>query len=157
DPIAAGNSKTIYYAASLSNSSSPSAGNIAQSSTDNTIFGFTITPINAYSPIDFSGITITTSGTVTSSDVSNFRIVKDVDSSGDYTGEDIVVSNTLSFNSSMTFTISNDTDITTTSYYFLIMNVALGATTGNTITASINANTDVTLNGNITSGAPYNG
>ena len=157
DPVPAGNLQTIYYGTFLSNSGSPSAGNIARSSTDNTIFGFTITPVNTSSLFTFSSVTITATGTATSSDLSNFRIVKDVDSSGDYTGSDIVVSNTLSFGTSMTFTISNDTNNTTTSHYILITDVAAGATLGNTITASINANADVTLNADITSTAPYGG
>lgn len=157
DPVAAGGDQTIIAGASVSNTGTPPASNIGQSSTDNAIFGFDITPAGTTSLPDFTSLTVTASGSATSADFSNFKIVKDVDASGDYSGGDIVVSNNVAYNSTMTFNITGETGLIANTRYLILADAPVTATIGNTLTLSINLNSDINLGKPIFSTAPYNG
>lgn len=157
DPVAAGGLQTIIAGASVSNTGAPAASNIGQSSTDNAIFGFDITPAGTTSLPDFTSLTVTASGSATSTDFSNFKIVKDADASGDYSGGDITVSDNLAFGSTMTFTVAGETGLTTNTRYLILADALLTAVVGNSLTLSINLNTDISLGKPIITIAPYTG
>lgn len=157
DPVAAGNTQTIYAGLALSNSGSPSATNIARGTTDNVLFGFDITPAGTTSSINLTSVTFTAMGSVVSTDMNNFKIVKDVDSSGDYSGGDIIISSSLPYSSTMSFSLNAQTGITSHTKYLLLADVLANADTTHSITISINANSDVATNADITSAATYSG
>lgn len=158
DPVTAGGLQTIIGGASISNAGAPAASNVGRSSTDNVIFGFDITPAGTTSLPDFTSLSVNTSGSATAADFSNFKIVKDVDASGDYSGGDIVVSNNRPFNSTINFTITGEIGITSNTKYLILADVdSITSTIGNTITLSINLNSNITLSKPIISSAPYTG
>jgi len=67
---------------------SPSAGDILQGTSDAVLFGFSLTPSAS---IDFTADSIATSGTATTDDVSNFRLILDANNNGAYDGGETVV------------------------------------------------------------------
>jgi hypothetical protein len=74
----------------IDNTGTPAVGNIEAGFTDVPVFGFRLTPANGN--VDFTGLKLTTAGTATTADLSNFRVVYDADNSGTYNGGDSVVS-----------------------------------------------------------------
>lgn len=137
---------TISRTASLvlSNTGAPAAGNISQGASNVLISGFQLSP--ACATYDLTGVTFTTTGTATSSDLSNFRVYRDVNSNGTYEGGTDVLASTASqaFSTSIAFTITGQTSVSAAGRYLLVADVAAGATVGNTITASITSVSDIT-------------
>lgn len=128
----------------ISNTGTPVASDIIQGANDVVLFGFSLTPSAS---VDFSAVNITTSGTATTSDLSNFEIVYDADSDGVYDSGESIVSNQLALGNPLSFTITGQTGFSTERRYLLIADVAAGATVGRTFTASIAAASDVTTTG----------
>jgi len=96
--------------------------------------------------VDFTAVNITTSGTATSSDISNFRLYKDANSNGVFDiGTDVLVQAVSPLANPLVFTGLAQTGLSVTTKYLVIANIASGATTGRTFTASIAANGDITL------------
>ncbi|QEC70027.1 T9SS type A sorting domain-containing protein [Panacibacter ginsenosidivorans] len=157
DPVSASNDQTIIAGVSLSNTGTPAASNIGQSTTDNALFGFEVTPAGSTSLTGFTSVTIDASGTVTGADMYNFKIVKDVDASGDYSGGDVVVSGSVPYSATMTFSISGETGITAATRYLLVGDVVAIPTFGRFITLSISSNANISLSNQIISAAPYSG
>jgi hypothetical protein len=134
----------------IANTGSPAAGDIVQGSTRVTLFGFALTPSSS---VDFTSVSITTAGTATSDDLSNFRLIHDENGNGvwELMSESEVkfigsLSETLTFAS---FSIPQ-TAITSVRRYLLIADVAEDATIGATFTASIAAASDVITTGDET-------
>lgn len=140
----------------LSNGGTPVAGLVAQGATNVTLYGFTLTPSSCTSSFDFTAASITTSGSATSSDLSNFRLYYDANGDGAYDVADVLlgtiatIANPLNFNS-----ISGQTGITSARKYILVANVAAGATPGRTFTGTM-ANTDVSSNVTVSGSAAGN-
>src|ERR1035437_6866607 len=121
----------------------PAAGSLNTGATDVPVFGFQLTPITPPNA-DFTALKLTTAGTATSSDLSNFRVVYDADNSGTYNAGDTLVPGTGSLPGPINFTISGQTGFSTPRRYLVIADVAGGATLGHTFTGSIAAAGDVT-------------
>ncbi len=124
------------------NSGTPAASNAAKAATDFLVFGFQLTPTGL---VDFTAVNIATAGTATSSDISNFRLYKDVDASGTVNGGDVLVQTVSTLANPLAFSSLAQTGLTAATKYLVIANIASGATTGRTFTASIAANGDVYL------------
>ena len=129
---------------SISNTGAPSAGNVFQGNTDKVLFGFQLSPSAA---VNFTGANITTSGTASSSDLSNIRIVRDTDNSGTYNSGDTIVTSGLSLSNPLNFTINGQNNISSSRRYLLIADVSSTAVAGRTFSASIAAATDVISTG----------
>ena len=125
------------------NSGTPSASNLTKAATDIVVFGFKLTPTGLAS---FSDLNIATAGTATNSDISNFRIYKDANSNGIYdNGTDVLLQTVSTLSSTLTFSSLAQTGLTSATNYLLLVDIASGATTGRTFTASIAASGDITL------------
>ncbi|MCF8321170.1 MAG: T9SS type A sorting domain-containing protein, partial [Flavobacterium sp.] len=125
------------------NTGTPSASNVTKAATDFVVFGFQLTPTGL---VDFTALNINTAGTATSSDISNFRLYKDANSNGVYdNGTDVLVQTVSTLSSTLSFSSLAQTGLTAATKYLVIANIASGATTGRTFTASIAANGDITL------------
>jgi hypothetical protein len=124
----------------------PAAGSLTVGATDVPVFGFQLTPIGTGTSASFTALKLTTAGTATSSDLSNFRLVYDVNSNGTYeSGTDTVVSDSAqSLANPINFTITGQPSFTAAQRYLVIADVAGGATLGHSFTGSIAAAGDVT-------------
>ncbi len=114
-------------------------GSITQGVSDIVLSGFSITPS---SNIDFTAVTVTTSGTATSTDITSVRIFRDNDGNGAINGADSSVSGAgATYAGSINFSISGETNFPTAHYYLIVTNVAGAGTStaGNTVTASISS------------------
>ena len=129
----------------IDNTGAPAAGNITAGTSDVVLLGFKLTPS---ATVDFTALDLTTAGTATPSDLSNFRVVYDADDSGTYnTGDSIVSGSGQSLANLISFTISSQTGFSAARRYLVIADVASGATAGYTFTASIASAGDVTTTG----------
>ena len=145
-PTTAGGAQTITSAVTISNTGTPAAGNVAAGTANVVLFGFQISP--ATGSIDFTGLKLTTAGSATASDLSNFRVVYDADNSGTYNGGDSVVSGAgVALANPINFTISSQTGISAARRYLVIADVASSPTAGRTFTGSIASAGDVTTTG----------
>jgi hypothetical protein len=121
----------------LSNTGTPAIGNISPSTTDVPLYGFSLAPNACVTTYDFTGITVTKTGTTTTSDLSNFRIFYDANNNGIVDGGESSVSGAgIALSASMAFTITGQTGLSATRRYLLVADVAAGATNGNTFTGS---------------------
>jgi hypothetical protein len=126
----------------IDNTGTPAAGPVVRGTSDAVLFGFMLTPSTS---LNFTGLKLTTAGTATSSDLSNFRVVYDADNSGTYDGGESVVSGSQSLANPINFTsISGQTGFSDARRYLVIADVAGGATDWRTFTASIASSSDVT-------------
>jgi len=144
----------------IANTGSPAAGFISANSSNVVIMGFNTTPSCATS-YSLTGVTITKSGTATTSDLSNFRIYYDANANGIIDGgESSVTGAGIALATNMVFTLTGQTGLTTTRNYLLVADVAFGAVNGNTIKASIalsnNLSATITPTGPITGTAVGN-
>lgn len=126
--------------ATLSNITQPS-GTILQGATNVVLAGFAITPTVS---VNFSAITITSSGTATATDISNVRIFKDIDGNGAINGADAQVTGPTAqaYAASMNFSgITSETGLTIATNYLVVADVSgVGVSTpGNTVTVSSNS------------------
>ncbi len=127
----------------ISNTGSPAAGAILNNTTNNILMGFQLNPSAS---ISFSDVSIATSGTATSSDISNFRLIADADNSGTYNGGDGIVGTISTLANPLNFTSLGQT-ISSSTRYLLIADVANTAVDSRTITASISSAGNVTTTG----------
>ena len=126
----------------INNAGTPTAANIVLGSTDLPLFGFQLIPSAS---MNFTALKLTTAGTATASDLSNFRVLYDADNSGTFTGGDTVVSGAAaSLANPINFTITGQTAFNTARRYLVFADVAGGATVGRTFTGSIAVAADVT-------------
>ncbi len=142
----------------LANTGTPSAGNIAAGASNAPIFGFRLTPAACTGTFNFTACSITTSGTVTTSDVSNFRLIVDADNDGVADVGEIAapIATVASLANPLVFSsVSGQTGLSSAVRYLLIADVAGGAVGGRTITGSL-ANANVTANISVTGSANGN-
>ena len=135
--------------ATLSSITQPT-GSITQGTTDAVLSGFSL---SATSSVDFSSVTVTGSGTATSTDITSVRIFRDNNGDGLINGADASVSGSgIAYGGSMTFTISGETGITTARNYLVVANVETSgiSTAGHTVTASVASGAFVTTAGSNT-------
>ncbi len=125
--------------ATLANITQPS-GPITQGTNDVVLAGFTLGVVGGSA--NFSTVTVSSTGTATSADLSNVRIYRDNDANGAINGSDAAVTvSAQPYSGAMAFSITGETGITTTRNYLIVGDVA-GAgfsTVGNTTTLSIQA------------------
>ncbi len=127
----------------INNTGSPAASFINANTSNLVVMGFTTTP-NCATSYSLTGVTITKSGTATTSDISNLRIYYDANANGVIDGGETSVSGAgIALATSMVFTLTGQTGLTTTRNYLLVCDVALAAVNGNTIKASISLSTNL--------------
>ncbi len=133
----------------LANTGTPSAANRIVGASNVALFGFGLTPTACTNSFDFTAASVTTSGTVTTTDLSNFRLIVDVNNDGVADAGEIaapiatvsILSNPLVFSS-----ISGQTGLSSVKRYLLIADIISGATPTRTFTASLtNANTTASV------------
>jgi hypothetical protein len=143
-PVAGGTTAT------LANLVPQSSGNITQGTGNAILAGFSITPTAS---VDFTAITIASTGTATSTDISNVRIFKDNDGNGAINGADAAVGGATpqSYSASMVFTgITGETGLIAQTNYLVVADIAgVGVSTpGTTTTASSNTFTTTATSNN---------
>ncbi|MEO6721820.1 MAG: T9SS type A sorting domain-containing protein [Ferruginibacter sp.] len=144
----------IVPTVSITNTGTPATG-LIQPNTNNVVLS--AFEISANVTTDFTGVTISKTGTATTSDLSNLRIFYDANSNSIIDGLEASVSGSLALASSMPFTIAGQTSFTTARRYLVVADVAAGATLNNTVTTSIAASADVVTSvSNVTGTAPGN-
>ena len=83
------------------------------------LYGFTTTP-NCITNYNLNSVTITKTGTATSSDISNLRVIYDANANGIIDGGETSVSGAgIALSSSMVFSLTGQTGILTTRNYLL--------------------------------------
>ena len=124
----------------VASQANPAAGNIAVNSANVPLLGFSVTPGNVCSNYTFTGASVNISGTATTTDVSNFRIIFDSNSNGTLEAGELSspVGTVATLSNPLVFSISGQTALSSRRY-FLIADVSSGATPGRTITASLAA------------------
>lgn len=135
----------------LNNNGTPAAGNILVNASNVPLFGFTLTPDGCAAQYDFTGLTISATGTATASDLNNFQIIYDANNNGVKDATETSISGTgIGWSASMSFSVSGQTGLTGARRYLLIAKVALGATNNRTFTANLagsNVTASVTVSG----------
>jgi hypothetical protein len=127
----------------IDNTGTPAAGSVVVGTVDVPVFGFGLTPADGTT--DFTALNVTTTGTASVSDLSNFRLIYDADNSGTYNGGDSIVSGSgVALGNPLSLTISGQTGFSAARRYLLVADVAGAATIGATFTASIAAPADIT-------------
>ena len=133
------------FTAPIANTGTPAAANVIQGTSNHIFSSFTISPTVA---IDFTAATVRHTGTATGTDVTNLRIVYDVNGNGVIDVGDNQVSNeSLALAGAMNFTFSSQTGFSTPRRYLVVGNVAAGAVTTRTVITGINAATDYSTTG----------
>ena len=144
----AGGTQTIITSGApsvtIDNTGAPAAGNIVYNTNNVIIGGFRLTPSAS---VDFTALNVATSGTATTSDISNFELIYDADNSGTYNGSDAVVASISALANPLAFSGFTET-FSSARRYLIIADVAAAATDGRTITTSIAAASDVSSTGN---------
>lgn len=131
--------------APIANTGTPAAGNVFQGTSNHVFSTFTISPTVA---INFTDVKITTAGSATTSDVSNFRIFYDANGNGIIDGAEASVSGAgQALANTINFTITGQTGFSTARRYLVVGDVAAGATPGRTLTTSVAASTDYNTTG----------
>jgi len=136
----------------LANTGTPAASNLGIGTSNQILFGFALTPNTS---VDFSSVAIQTSGSATSSDLSNFRLIYDANADGAASAGEISASlGTVSaLSSTLTFSgISGQTGFSSIRRYLLIADVSSGATASRTFVGSV-SNTDITTTATINTGS----
>jgi hypothetical protein len=137
---------SLTTSVAIANVGTPPIGSVLAGVTDVPLFGFRLSPSGG--SVDFTGLNLTTTGTATTSDLNNFRVVYDADNSGTYNGGETVVSGSgAALASPISFAITGQTGFSAARRYLVIADVAAGATLGATFTGSILAAGDVTTTG----------
>lgn len=106
-----------------------------QNTTNNVLLGFSITPTSS---TNFTGLTVTTSGTATSAapDFTNFRFVRDANTNGVFDGGDVVIATVANLSSTLTFSSFTEA-ITSAKNYLIIGDVPCAAGTGKTLSTAV--------------------
>lgn len=110
-------------------------GSIHRGNSEAVLAGFKITP-NA--DINFTQVTITSTGSASSSDITAIRIYRDNDASGTINGADATVCGSgVSLAGSMNITITGESGFSSVRTYLVVATVDAGATVGNTINTNV--------------------
>src|SRR5690606_20035332 len=118
---------------------------------------FALTPANTCVQYNFTSVSIATSGTATSSDLTNFRLIYDANANGVADPGEISspVGAATSLSNPINFTLTGQTNLNAGRRYLLIANVESGAIPSRTFTASL-ASAGVTSNMSVTGTASGN-
>ncbi|MBL7739329.1 MAG: T9SS type A sorting domain-containing protein [Chitinophagaceae bacterium] len=137
-PLAGGTTAT------LANLAPQPSGSITQGTANAVLAGFSITPSAS---VDFSSITVTSTGTATGTDITNVRIFKDNDGNGAINGADAAVggASPQAYSASMVFSgITSETGLTAQSNYLVVADIAgVGVSTPG-VTTTVSSNTFTT-------------
>lgn len=129
------------FTAPIANTGTPAARAVFQGVSNQVFSTFTISPTTS---IDFTRVVVTHSGTATGTDVTNLRIIYDVNGNGQIdVGDNAVSSSIATLAASMNFDpISGQTGFSTPRRYLIVGDIAAGAVAGRTVITSVNASTD---------------
>ena len=119
----------------ITNTGSPGIGNVIIGTNNIVIMGFMTSP-NCATNYSISSVTLGAAAvaTATISDVSNFRIVYDINGNGIVDGAETSVSGAgIALGTTMVFTLSGQTGIVAARRYLLIADISATATNGRTI------------------------
>ena len=123
----------------VGNGTNPANANVQQASTGKAIDSFT-TALSV-STGTISSLTLTTSAQFTTANVASIKVYHDAGTIGTLDGADTLVPTTYSIGAStatITFTTPENVT-TTTANYLIVVDIATGATVGNTLTARVTA------------------
>jgi hypothetical protein len=127
----------------IDNAGTPAAGSIQIGNNNVPVFGFQLSPSGGSA--NFTALKLTTAGTATSADLSNFQVIYDANNSGTYDAGDSVVSGSgAALANQIDFTITGQTGFSAPRRYLVVADVSGGATAGHTFTGSIAAAGDLT-------------
>ena len=150
---------TLNYTSSLTlnDTGNPAAGSVNAGTTNAVLFGFALSPANTCVQYNFTSVSIATSGTATSSDLTNFRLIYDANANGVADPGEISspVGAATSLSNPINFTLTGQTNLNAGRRYLLIANVESGAIPSRTFTASL-ASAGVTSNMSVTGTASGN-
>lgn len=136
---------TLVPTVTISNTGTPAAANVNTGTSNHVLTAFNLAPTAS---VNFTAISVTTSGTANTSDISNLRIFYDANANSIIDGAESSVSGTgIALAGTLSFSISGQTGITGTRRYLVVGDIEAGATPTRTITASVAAATDVTTTG----------
>lgn len=129
----------------ITNTGSPATGNVTMGTTNVIIMGFSTAP-NCATSYSISNVTLGAAAiaTATTADVSNFRIVYDINGNGIVDGAETSISGAgIALGTTMVFTLSGQTGIVGTRNYLLIADISPTATNGRTIKINLTPSTDL--------------
>lgn len=129
----------------ISNTGSPGIGNVTIGSNNVVIMGFMTTP-NCATSYSISSVTLGAAAvaTATTADVSNFRIVYDINGNGIVDGGETSVSGGgIALGTTMLFTLSGQTGIVGDRRYLLVADISATATNGRTIKINLTPSTNL--------------
>lgn len=129
----------------ISNAGSPGIGNVTIGSNNVVIMGFMTTP-NCATSYSISSVTLGAAAvaTATTADVSNFRIVYDINGNGIVDGGETSVSGGgIALGTTMLFTLSGQTGIVGDRRYLLVADISATATNGRTIKINLTPSTNL--------------
>ena len=127
----------------IDNAGTPAAGSIQIGNNNVPVLGFQLSPSGGSA--NFTALKLTTAGTATSADLSNFQVIYDANNSGTYDAGDSVVSGSgAALANQIDFTITGQTGFSAPRRYLVVADVSGGATAGHTFTGSIAAAGDLT-------------
>ncbi len=148
----------------LSSANSPSAGALDIGTTDQTIYGFKLTPpANASVTFNTVNIKVTVANGAEYNDFENWKLYADNNKNGIYDGDDTQVGSTISAINETTgilsYTASSSLVAGEDNNYILVTSVKTDANADGTLKAQITSYSDVTLESpaTIPSGGPYEG
>ncbi len=148
--ITAGGTKTITAgtsAVALNTISTVVAGNLATNSTSNIIYNFSLAVTNVAATL--SGVTITTSGNYTASDLTNLKLW--YNSSNAFGGASTISTITPAGATSESFaSLTQSIGIGATGYFWITADVDAAATAGHTIAVSAMSGSSVSFSGSAT-------
>ncbi|MCL9769316.1 choice-of-anchor D domain-containing protein [Flavobacterium sp. HXWNR69] len=124
----------------LTNAGSPAAASVSAGTPNYVVMGFTLNPTCA-SNYGVSTVTLTkdATSTVVSSDISNFRIFRDVNQNGIIDGTDISISTSgIPLANSMLFTLNGQSNVSGSKSYLLVADISPLAIAGRTIKVDLN-------------------
>ncbi len=140
----------------LDNTGTPATGNVLVNASNVPLFGFMLTPTGCSATFNFTGISITATGTANATDLSNFQIIYDANNNGvKDLGESSISGAGKNWSPTLNFTITGQTGLTGAKRYLLIADVALGATNNRTFTGNL-VNTGVSAGVAVTGSAAGN-
>lgn len=127
--------------APIANTGTPAAANVIQGASNQVLSTFTISPTVS---VDFTRVIVRHTGTASGTDVTNVRVVYDINGNGLIDGGDNSVSGTgVALAATMDFTsITGQTAFSTPRRYLVVGDIAAGAVVGNTILTGVNAAAD---------------
>lgn len=129
-----------------STSPAVAAANISQAALKNPVYRFTLTRDGTAGTVNLTGLSFTTAGSATSSDITNFQLwtsSSDALSGATKIGTDVTSGQGAGSHNFGTF--SQALTVSTTRYFWITADIASGATTTRTITVSALTTSDLSL------------